>query len=72
MYVLDWCWLIKIFFFSSSKVNVEKQVYVHTTEYYIGVVGGYLGLFLGGSILGFVEFMENYIAKAFFTFYRNT
>ena len=41
------------------QVNSEKQVYVYTLEYFIGVLGGYLGLFLGGSILGFFELIVN-------------
>ena len=45
------------------QVNIEKQVYVYTLEYFIGVLGGYLGLFLGGSILGFFEWIENIFPK---------
>ena len=45
------------------QVNIEKQVYVYTLEYFIGVLGGYLGLFLGGSILGFFEWIENIFSK---------
>ena len=49
--------------FGSLQVNVEKQVYAYTTSYFLGALGGYLGLFLGGSILGFFDSIESFVKK---------
>ena len=46
-------------------------MYVYTLEYFIGVLGGYLGLFIGGSILGFFEFIESIMSKAYFGSIKN-
>ena len=59
-------------FLSPLQVNIEKQVYVHTMENFIGVFGGYLGLFLGGSLIGFLECVESSISKAIFLFKSKT
>ena len=45
------------------KVTIEKEEYVYSTEYFISVLGGYLGLFLGGSILGIIEAIEVVVTK---------
>ena len=51
--------LISIFTtFLVFQINVEKQVYAYTTSYFLGALGGYLGLFLGGSLLGLLETIE--------------
>ena len=49
------------FIASTKKVIVEKETYIYSTEYFISTLGGYLGLFLGGSILGFIELIEKTI-----------
>ena len=43
------------------QVSIETEVYIYTTEYFIGTFGGYLGLFLGGSLLGLLEMVEKAI-----------
>ena len=45
-------------------MTIEKEEYVYSTEYFIGVLGGYLGLFLGGSIIGIVEYIQALITKS--------
>ena len=40
-----------------------KEEYVFTPENFIGIFGGYLGLFLGGSILGIIEYIEIVVTK---------
>ena len=48
---------------NKDSITVEKEVYVYTLAYFIGTFGGYLGLFLGGSILGYLEYIESLIYK---------
>ena len=45
------------------QVTLEKEQFVYSTEYFISTMGGYLGLFLGGSILGMIECIEMKIIK---------
>ena len=42
---------------------MEKEEYMFSLDYFIGICGGYLGLFLGGSILGILEFFEGIFTK---------
>ena len=44
-------------------VQIEEEVYMYPFEYLIGIFGGYLGLFLGGSILGIFEYLEQRISN---------
>ena len=44
-------------------VAIEEEEYMYSFEYFIGICGGYLGLFLGGSILGILEFFEGIFTK---------
>ena len=46
------------------KATIEREEYVYSTESFIGALGGYLGLFLGGSILGIVEYIEVSMTKS--------
>ena len=48
---------------TEDSITVEKEVYVYTIAYFIGTFGGYLGLFLGGSILGCLDSIESFIFK---------
>ena len=50
---------------TEDSITVEKEVYVFTIAYFIGTFGGYLGLFLGGSILGCLDSIESFIFKKF-------
>ena len=58
-------WMMYDFFFLFSQITIEKQVYAYTGSYFIGALGGYLGLFLGGSILGLFEFIETFVKLNF-------
>ena len=42
---------------------MEKEEYMFSLDYFIGICGGYLGLFLGGSILGILEFFEGIFTR---------
>ena len=48
---------------SEDSITVEKETYVYTPAYFIGTFGGYLGLFLGGSILGYLDYIESFITR---------
>ena len=50
---------------SEDSITIEKEVYVYTLAYFIGTFGGYLGLFLGGSILGYLDSIETFIYRKF-------
>ena len=50
---------------SEDSITIEKEVYVYTLAYFIGTFGGYLGLFLGGSILGYLDSIESFIYRKF-------
>ena len=54
---------IQILDFSLQAVNMEEEEYKYSLEYFIGIFGGYLGLFLGGSILGIVEFFDGIFSR---------
>ena len=46
-----------------DSITIEKEAYVYTSAYFIGTFGGYLGLFLGGSILGYLDYIMSFISK---------
>ena len=54
---------VVFFDFSLQAVNMEEEEYKYSLEYFIGIFGGYLGLFLGGSIRGIVEFFDGIFSK---------
>ena len=49
--------------FSLQAVNREDEEYKYSFDDFIGNCGGYLGLFLGGSILGILEFFEGIFTR---------
>ena len=49
--------------FLLQDVNKEEEEYKYSLDYFIGIFGGYLGLFLGGSILGIVEFFDGIFSR---------
>ena len=51
--------------FLLQDVNKEEEEYKYSMDYFIGIFGGYLGLFLGGSILGILEFFEGFFIRMF-------
>ena len=48
---------------TEGQVDAEKEVYVYTTEYFISALGGYLGLFLGGSLLGIMNYIQSLLSN---------
>ena len=48
---------------SMQVINKEEQEYLYSFDYFIGICGGYLGLFLGGSMLGILDFFEGVFTK---------
>ena len=44
------------------QITVEREAYIYSTEYFVSAIGGFLGLFLGGSILGIVKCLESYFS----------
>ena len=49
--------------FLLQDVNKEEEEFKYSLDYFIGIFGGYLGLFLGGSILGIVEFFDGIFSR---------
>ena len=49
--------------FLLQDVNKEEEEYKYSLDYFIGIFGGYLGLFLGGSMLSILEFIEGIFKK---------
>ena len=49
--------------FLLQDVNKEEEEYKYSLDYFIGIFGGYLGLFLGGSMLSILEFIEGIVKK---------
>ena len=50
---------------SFQAISIEEEVYMYSIGYFLGICGGYLGLFLGGSILGILEFFEGILTRIF-------
>ena len=48
---------------NEDAVNIEKEIVVYTFPYFIGTFGGYLGLFLGGSILGYLQMVVQFFTS---------
>ena len=46
-----------------DSITIEKEAYVYTSAYFIGTFGGYLGLFLGGSILGYLDYIMSFCSR---------
>ena len=44
-------------------ISIENEVKVYTFPYFIGTFGGYLGLFLGGSILGYLQMISDFFTS---------
>ena len=51
------------FFGQDLRVTMEEEDYQYGFNDFIGDFGGYLGLFLGGSIIGIFEIIENFMEK---------
>ena len=49
----------------ADSITIEKEAYVYTSAYFIGTFGGYLGLFLGGSILGYLDYIMSFFSRKF-------
>ena len=47
------------FYFTKDKFLVKEQFYIHDNANLLADLGGYLGLFLGYSLLGFYEPLMN-------------
>ena len=45
------------------RVTIEEEDYQYSFSNFIGDFGGYLGLFLGGSIIGLFEIAEKFMEK---------
>ena len=46
-----------------DSITIEKEAFVYTPAYFIGTFGGYLGLFLGGSILGYLDYIMSFFSR---------
>ena len=44
-------------------ISIENEVKVYTFPYFIGTFGGYLGLFLGGSIFGYLQIISDFFTS---------
>ena len=54
----------EIFFLGQDlRVTMEEENYQYGLSDFVGDFGGYLGLFLGGSIIGIFEFIEDFMKK---------
>ena len=53
----------EIFWSNEDLITMEKETRVYSFAYFIGTFGGYLGLFLGGSILGYIENIEDFVSQ---------
>ena len=45
---------------NEDDICIENEITVYTFTYFIGIFGGYLGLFLGGSILGYLQMIAQF------------
>ena len=50
---------------SFQAIIKEEEEYMYSIDYFIGICGGYLGLFLGESILGILESFEGILTRIF-------
>jgi len=57
---------LKLLIVSFQAIIKEEEEYMYSIDYFIGICGGYLGLFLGGSILGILEFFEGIFTRIFY------
>ena len=55
--------LIRLSIIGSKVINKEEEEYLYSFDYFIGICGGYLGLFLGGSMLGILDFFEGIFTR---------
>ena len=53
----------EIIWSNEDSITIEKETLIYTPAYFIGTFGGYLGLFLGGSILGYLDYIESFITR---------
>ena len=50
-------------FFSQPTITVETEVYLYDGISFFGEVGGYMGLYLGFSMLSIYEAAEDFVAR---------
>ena len=64
-------WTSEVFIEAADDVEESREYYVYDLNDLVGSVGGYLGLFLGWSLLGLTVQLSVLILEYFRKFYVN-
>ena len=64
-------WTSEVFIEPSDDVEESREYYVYDLNDLVGSVGGYLGLFLGWSLLGVTAQLSVFLLEYFRKFYVN-